>query len=346
MWLIYTFSKGHGGDVGIRDKALPSHSGEQIEQGPLQEPLQGPLLHMGLVTEVKRPEAPPVALPVWLRAACCVSMQLAPYLHAPVPVNCPEKWTVKALRPQWGSASWWWGSTADPQLGSCLMKECGPREAWGAAREACGAASEEYGEAPVWKSSTGAHWGAVLTGSAGQPGLGHDGSGGSREFRSRTSEPIVGQGTKLGQRSAMFESDGSPARQKPKSASGSPRASQVFLSLTQRLLLCFSPALCLAHRPLGCGFTFRSGRKKPLSPREVHGRPGRVSRSPPGSRTRSDHEVERGDQLRSLPMRRKKKKVLGEMGVHSRRREREREREREVLLTAVLSEWRERSVEE
>lgn len=74
----------------------------------------------------------------------------APYLQAPVPVNWPEKWTVKALRPQWGSASWWWGSPAAPQLGSCLMKECGPREV-------CGAAREEYGEAAVWKSSTGAH---------------------------------------------------------------------------------------------------------------------------------------------------------------------------------------------
>lgn len=87
------------------------------------------------------------------------------------------------------------------------MKECGPSEACGAVREACGVAREEYGEAAVWKSRTGAHWGAVLTGKAGHPGLGHAGSGGSREFRSRTSEPIVVQGTKLGQRSAIFESD-------------------------------------------------------------------------------------------------------------------------------------------
>lgn len=48
----------------------------------------------------------------------------APYRQAPVPVNWPEKCTVKALRPQWGSSR---GSAAF-QPGSCLMKEWEERE--------------------------------------------------------------------------------------------------------------------------------------------------------------------------------------------------------------------------
>lgn len=93
----------------------------------------------------------------------------APYLHAPaVPVNCPEKWTVKALR-HWSSCR------SGFQAGSCLMKEWGAREVYGA---------------PGGKSSTGAHWALLLTGMLQLLFPVREETGGRRVFMSRTSDPI------------------------------------------------------------------------------------------------------------------------------------------------------------
>lgn len=89
----------------------------------------------------------------------------------PGPVNWPEKCTVKAPRPQWGSST----RSVLPQPGSCLM-----REWW--------EGSELYGE-PGWNW---VHWLLLrdIPQPPAAPGMDDSGGAGARRVRSRMSEPM------------------------------------------------------------------------------------------------------------------------------------------------------------